>query len=270
MTDDQSKRDKILDRVAAALKLAESEKKLNNREAAENATAIASRLMLQYGISQEAVDARNNGTDKIGKAVYVPGMFDDYEVRRETPWLDKLAGIVAHGFNCRVLLVHDVIKAKFGQNVYVFVGYEHEREQCTHYYSILQNALFEAVDKEYRKAFHAAYRRGEHHNMTGVNWRKNFIIGALEGIILKLNKIRENVIKEAPDQSTALVRINQALAKIDATLTGVPESDTKNILEPEQLNKDAVQAGYAWARNLELLTPIKQGEVKPNHTLPNR
>lgn len=265
--DDQSRRDKIIDKITKAIALSESEKHLGHLEAAENAASIASRLMLEYGIDQEVVSARASGKDKIGMEPAIPAIDDFRKAIRETPWTNQLAAIVAKAFNCRILIPMEPIQKKYGYNSFLFVGYVHERKQAVHFYTMLFRALDEAVDHEYRKAFRRAYQPGTVNPVAGTEWRKSFLIGALNGLITRFNQIRGDVIARAADPGMALVRLNQTLEAIDQQLANIASAEQKPIVEPgTKMDRSAIHAGHKWAQEVPLLTTLEQNPTK--HVLP--
>lgn len=187
--------EKILDRVGKLLRLAES---ANDNEAA-NAAAAAQRLMSEHSITIEMLGDADETDEGAVRDRGPMGQWDALEERRRSAWRWSLAWGIAKANGCKPWRRI----ARNGRLVQTFIGRESDGKTCAYLYRYL------VIEID---------RRAKLHGGRGRSW----ILAYRKGIVTTLAKRLANARDEAADRmraaadtSTALVRVNDAIARIE-------------------------------------------------------
>lgn len=222
--------DAVTLKVRKLLRLAENNP--NPNEAA-NAAAQAQRLIDEHQLSQAMLE--------IDSQQPVNGLDDEpvrdftYDAPLDAPkkmdrWRVTLAGSLARANACRILI--------YGSRAIGLVGRPSDADAVRHLYAFLTRELEQLTT--------------EHGRRMGRTWRNNFRLGVVDTIQRKLADEREAFRHEARESaagsSVALLRIDNALARVAARGTEVDNWITENM----QLGKGRAYSPSRYDANARL------------------
>lgn len=186
---------KALRQAAALLRLATSDNAHEAAQAAARAQEIMARheiteamLSLDGAVAEDDEDIEDFGKRE-GGALYEP------EGKRLQSWRARLAVVVASANGCKAY--------RSGMKLHL-IGRPSDCETVRYLFGFLGKETERLTDK--------------HGRGMGQTWRANFAVGVVEGIQTALKVMNQRLADElraAATSSTALVRVNQALVKVE-------------------------------------------------------
>jgi hypothetical protein len=202
--------DRIIDRVAKLLKLSKSD---NVHEAAA-AAAMAQSLIDRNKLDIAVVELAMMEGDQSRPAEPVQTFQDPLCARpQKSTWVGRLG--------LQVSRANDCVAYWAGGGAMKLMGRPSDAETCRYMFAYLVNEI---------ERLTAANTRGE-----GRTWKNNFRLGAVDAITAKLKEqrrqtretFRREALEKAGSDCTALVRVDTALARMEARLTETEDSYRK-------------------------------------------
>ena len=197
----------VLDKVRKLLKLAESP----NANEAASAAAKAQQLIDEYNLSAEllAIETNTETADEpIENFLHKGAPLDSGS--QFPRWKSSLALHVAKANACRVYMC--------GRNL-ALVGRASDAEVVRYLYAYLIHEIERLCAKDGRGA--------------GRIWRNNYRLGVVDTIKVKLQdqkkKFTENLRNSQPQNSQALIKVDQALVRLEAKSQSVDRWVTQNL-----------------------------------------
>jgi len=209
----------VLDKVRKLLRLAQSP----NANEAALAAAKAQRLIDEHHLQTALLALETHAPDAAADEPIVDFASKGAPLERATARLERwrvcLADVVARANACRIYLSSGSI---------ALVGRPSDADSVRYLYEYLTREVERLCDLEGRGC--------------GRTWRNNYRLGVVDAITLKLQAMRQQFAADAREQaagnSTALVLMNQALARVEQRGRTV-ETWTKTHLK--------LRAGRAWS-----------------------
>lgn len=234
MTRDDSKMDKLLDKLKKIKAHAESADKIGNEAEAEAFAAMLQRLMLRHKIDMTDLDFEVEDA----KEQVTRGNIDwkDIKVRKSrVAWIERLAGIVARAYFCRIL-VHP------GSSRLTLVGRESDR-LIAEYIIITLVRLAEKLAKKERDK---VYRQNR---MRASGFQAAFLKAFTIRIAERLEDERRTA---ETSSSTALVRINRAEADVNEYMKSFTKKAAIVRGSRRDFNAEGMRKGRAVADSMNL------------------
>lgn len=219
----QNHRDKIIDKLIKLQRQRDSEAKLGNLKAAEAFAAAVNRLLIEYELNPTDIDyARASDDDPIIELSVDLSKYHIEAVKNRVAWQEKLASVVARANLCRILIIP-------GTNNIIFVGTRSHASVAEYIYGMLVPAAHQlsiAARYEYGKQLKREGRDPKLNRGYRGAWLSAFVDRIRERLeeqraaIVEEDKKRREEMGEVDPSSTALVRLNGALRKVDDYIDG--------------------------------------------------
>jgi hypothetical protein len=195
----------VLKRLAKLQASAEGEAAVGNATAAQAFAALINKMMLDYELSESDLEyAKTLDDDPI---IEFPVNLGTYKIRIQRTriaWQEQLASIVAKANMCTFL-----IRTK--SNSIWFVGTQSHVTVAEYTYGTLVPIIDKLSDQEYYAFLAKCQREGRSWMAHG--YRPAWLNSFMQRIEERFFEARKAAVAEAPNQSTALMRINTALVK---------------------------------------------------------
>lgn len=199
MSEDTSKAQRIIEKIKALRRIADS---THSKHEKETALAMSAKLITEHQLSELDLEKQTGQTeedDLVNGSVV-------YETGRTTPWKAELVWGVAELNNVLALkfkIRHDITH-KQGSRYRIF-GKPSDIEICKYMFDYLEQTITELA---------ADYVPGG--KKRGVNpERESWCLGAVHGFLSKMKDERRKAIDNAPN-ATAMVLVNRQRALTDA------------------------------------------------------
>ncbi len=194
-------RDNLLNKIGKLHAKAESAKELGQLAEAEAFAAKVTQLLADNKLSMTEVEFATMDKEEPIERQVVTG--DDIGVgwkQRRTQWQQSLANGIARNNGCRILIMQ-------GSNSIIFVGRKSDRDIAVYLFCSLVPKLVEISKREDADEYYRCRRMG---TRKAPHWKRSWLIGAVSGIIGKMDEVRYAAEKQAAmsGQGTALVRIS--------------------------------------------------------------
>lgn len=201
-------KERILDKLGKIKRLAESEAKIGNTEAAEAFAATINQMLLEHELSESEIPDAPDGTpaDPIVEILVDLRQWGIDRSRVRIDWQEQLAGIVAYNNLCKFLVCK-------GSNLIWFVGTESHAKVAEYIYGMLVPAAEKMAVAERRKHWIATGKLRGKANPT-LGYREAWLAAFVRRIAERLRAMREQVVQASGD-STALVRLNNSLVRVN-------------------------------------------------------
>ncbi len=223
--------DKIIDRIKKLMRLAES----SNANEAANAAGQAQRLMEEHRIDQAVLDLGDEEPEGDDEPIVDHGNAPLTVSGRMPQWKVSLSVALASANACRCYVGWKWDSAKHAhKRTLCLVG----RPSDVATVSYLFGYLSKEIDRLTR-----LNARGR-----GRTWANSYRLGAVAAIRKRLREAnkeaRDNARKRLEGQTTALVKMDQALARLDARASAVDEWLKKNM---DLRSRSASKANRDWS-----------------------
>jgi hypothetical protein len=197
-------KERILDKLAKMQAARDGEAKLGNMEASEAFAAAINRMLLEHQLTEDQIP----GTDDPVVEVMVDlRKWGIDRSRTRIDWQERLAGIVARYNLCQFLVCK-------GSNLIWFVGTRSHTAVAEYIYGMLVPAAERMAVSERRKHWIATGKLRGKANPT-LGYREAWLNAFVQRIAERLRAMREEVVQATGDSSTALVRLNQSVVKVN-------------------------------------------------------
>lgn len=204
-------REEAIQRAMKLLKLSES----SNVHEAALAAQRAQELLARFNITQEIIDAEANGPREKDEPVTADQQPLEKATKMFPHWKQYLGNSVARANQCRVHTRTDYL----GNKSLIIVGRASDSATARYLYQVLCNETERLVKRQ------GAGR--------GRTWYNNFRLGVVDAITTKLNeaeqRTREAMRQEVANNCTALVKVDNAIARIDAKAKAVELWQKQNL-----------------------------------------
>lgn len=194
---------KILDKLAKLKAQAASEAKLGNTAAAEAFASMVNRLLLEHELNEADIELNVRDDDPIVEISVDRDAYGISRVSRRVAWQEALARLVADAHLCKFLV-------RSGTNFITFVGTQGHAAMAEFSFGVLVNAADRLSIKE--RVEWAKTRRAEG-NYAPEDFRGAWLQGFVERIAQRFREEKRKAVQQAANQSTALIRLDQALVK---------------------------------------------------------
>lgn len=190
-------REEAIQKALKLMKLAES----NNVHEAALAAQRAQELLLRFEISQEVIDAEGTGPREKEEPIAMEAEPLEKPSGRLATWKSYLAGALGKANQCRTFC-----QMKYGQASIVILGHTTDARTVRYLYSLMCSEV-ERLTKANTKGM-------------GRTYANNFRMGVVDAIAEKLREadahIKETMRQEVANNETALVKVDQAIARREA------------------------------------------------------
>lgn len=221
--------EKVIDKIRKLRRHGESARAIGNLREAEAFAARAQELLLQHKLSEEVVDAPEEGF--IGLHV-PPEEYGQKESRRRVIWSEVLADAVARAHFCALAIVP-------GSNQYHFVGLRHDLEVAGYVFCVLARTARRLAADE-ASAARVLYRR---YDLTWPGTKKfadSFCVGFVGAISKRYREQRE---RTDVVQAHALI-LRRGEEAVTAFLKEIAGGEARPLKVPE-LDEIAARRGCA-------------------------
>ena len=237
-------RDKILDRINSLLAHADSAQDFDSIAEAEAFAAKAQSMMLKHKVADKELMSRLDAEDAakrfegITRVYYYPRDWGHTELRKRSAWKERLARVIADGFQCRFLVIT-------GSNRLVFVGLEADAVFSVQLFARLVDLFERQSLREYDRAYNKLYDQGlPTHAVRG--FKRSFLDSAADGLH---DRLQEQLI--AAVTGTALIRLKNVVIEYIAADKDVGKAAS---LTAGVRNSEGSAAGYAFGRSVSVHT----------------
>lgn len=152
--------EKIIEKIKKVLELSKNNP---SQEEARAAALKAQKLMAEYHISMQEIDAIENVDDIVEKKV---------DIGTGNKWKYMLAGIIAKNFRCKFFF--------YGKSTIVFYGYKIDTEIAAETFTFLFKTGNKAAANYYTKLYNEAKKNECYFKGNGI--KNSFLDGYMEGI----------------------------------------------------------------------------------------
>lgn len=193
----------IADKIAKLLAHAQSAEEIGSLAEAESFAAQAHRLMLKHHIGLDEVEyAEHERTETVDREWLPASEFGFNDSTRRITWVEHLAGAVAKAHFCKAF-------GLLRSNKLQFIGAPTHRKVAIQVFLKLMAARDTLGKQEYNRM------RKEGLDTKGFwsGWNKGFAAGVSEKVCAEMREAKKEL--ETEQDETALVRIGDALAKVD-------------------------------------------------------
>jgi hypothetical protein len=201
---------KILDKLAKLKAAAVGEAAIGNQAAADAFAQMINTLLLRHELSEADIPlAQQRVDDPIIEDIFKPREHGLKFVRNRVGWQEILASIVAQAHLCKIL-VHP------GCNYVTFVGTKSHVAIAEHAFGVLAGAA-DRMSVQARDDYWRQHRNDP--DFQSGNYRAAWLRGFISRISERFDEVRRREVADAPiGASTALVRLNQTLVRVDQYL----------------------------------------------------
>lgn len=190
-------REEAIQKALKLMKLAES----SNVHEAALAAQRAQELLMRFEISQEVLDAEGTGPREKEEPIAMEAEPLEKPSGRLATWKSYLAGALGKANQCRTFC-----QMKYGQASIVILGRTTDARTVRYLYSLMCSEV-ERLTKANTKGM-------------GRTYANNFRMGVVDAIAEKLREAdehaKEQMRQEVVNNATALMRVDQAIARRDA------------------------------------------------------
>lgn len=236
-----SPQDKVLDKLSKLKASRDGEAKIGNAAAAEAFASAINRLLLQHELSEVDIPLAGVKEEPIVELLVNAGQFGIAFSRMRCGWQEALARIVADAHLCKFLVTS-------GTNSITFVGTHAHVTVAEYAYGVLASTA-DRMSMAARAQWWKDECGGQH--LKSGNFRAAWLMGFVERIAQRFREARIAEVKAATNTSTALVRLNQALARAQQH---VDEKYKKKLAAPKMRggNSAGMEAGRKAADGIAL------------------
>jgi hypothetical protein len=237
--------EKLIDKLRKMQAARDGEAKLGNAEAAEAFAAAINRLMLQHEISEmDLKTAVRNDTDEIVRLWVDLRKYGIKRVQKRVAWQERLAGIVAQAHLCRIFVT-------LGSNSITFVGTKAHAEVAEFMYGTLVPLVEKMSQKAYAD-FWWSLKNDTGSTAKASGYRAAWINAFVTRISERLRLERRSVVDEAANSGQALMRLDNALARVDSYIKQVSTGSASAVTGRRAYHADGARDGRAAADRVKL------------------
>ncbi len=209
-------------------------------EEAQAFAAMVQRLLLKHKLSMTDVQLEEEEQEEIGKN------WIDWEAagvekkKNRVSWMEDLSALVAKAYFCRILVAT-------GSNRICLVGTQSNVEVAEYVITTLVRTAEKISWNKYNnKASHAS--RNKYKMEKG--WRSSFLTGFIGRLRERLD---EELNQEAPEGSTALVRVQDSLTRVDDAMNRMLGLGKASALRKKKnFSRKGFESGREAANNLNI------------------
>jgi hypothetical protein len=238
--------DKIVDKLRKLKAMADSAGKVGNEEEAQAFANMVQTLLAKHKLDASEIEWEQQKQEEL---VYLP---TDLQKTHQT-WEMDLASIVAKASCCRVVFNAGGRKTAKRVGAAWFYGTRTDAEGAVAAYTYLMAAATHLSERAYVRYFYECKGRGEVHRARG--YKGSWLLGFV-GRMARRYRDNEIAIQSA-NAGTALVRISQALARVDEAAKNMKQTEIKR---DDPKNYRGYQHGVEAANRITLSNDLKASE----------
>lgn len=226
--------EKILDKLAKMRAAAEGEAAIGNTAAAEAFAQAINRMLIQHELTMEDIPMAGGKEEPIIELRADLRAHGIKDVSGRVSWQESLARIVSEAHLCKFLVTT-------GSNMITFVGTKEHATVASYAFGVLCSAA-DRMSIKARADWWKAEHGGKH--VASGNFRAAWLRGFVLRIAERFAEARRAEVKASQmSESTALVRLNQALVRAQAHI-----AERYKRKAPGISMKGGNSAGYAAGR----------------------
>jgi hypothetical protein len=243
--------EKIIDTIRKLQRHAESAASFGSRAEAEAFAARAQKLLLDYKLTQEAVDAADfEGSEIMGGCVLRPSQFGQKRSKRRVAWTEDLAQTVAEGHFCRAACLP-------GSNKIVFLGRRHDVEIAVYVFCRLARTSAKTARLELRETKLEYKQDGLSHLWPGDKiFTDSFHLGFSAAILGRYKQQREQA-EQVHAHALILHSEDAALKTFVSSFTNYHQARP---LRRSEVEDTAMLQGFKAGNAVDLETPGLRGQ----------
>lgn len=202
--------EKIIDKLRKLKAMAEGAEKVGNEAEAQAFATMVQTLLAKHKLEASDVEWEQHRQENLVKLVA-----DPTDLRTVKPtWEVDLAKLVAKASSCRVLVSAGHRKSASRVSQIWFYGTATDAQGAREAYLYLLKAAKHLAERHYVKFFYACKDQGD------VTQARGYKASWLTGFVTRLQqRYRENEVAiQSACAGTALIRLSQALARVDQTI----------------------------------------------------
>lgn len=250
--------ERVVDKVRKLHAHAESAAKIGNEAEAQAFAAKVQELLDHYKLSMSSIDwEKRDENDPIKMHMIDWTKYGRKVKRARIAWLESLADIVAAAYHCKIAVTP-------GTNYITLVGRGSDREVAEYMIAFLASALDRISLEEYGKAYDAAAAEGFPERARG--FRDSF----RQGFVRRLRERFDETLRREKQTatSTAIVRVTNALAEVDAWMKDSKDFGTApGVRGSSDFNREGFNRGKQRADEMNLNRPLSGGSERRNGLL---
>lgn len=247
--------DKVKDRAAKLKAMMDGAKKIGSEEEADAFAAALNRLLIEHDLGMDDVAYAKRAEEPIIDLVVDQRAHGITFRRKRSPWQEKLAEVVGWANMCRYAVTT-------GTNHITFIGTKQHAEVAAYLFAVLVRTADALCEAKYRSFYHKQrhtcaicnWPEGDHLGLSGGHafrpnfaathgYRESFMYGFVNRLLQRFVEERRQATAE--NTTTALMRIDQSLARVNAHIKDRPNA-TK-LQKIQNSNRDALAHGIAAA-----------------------
>ena len=241
---------KVLDKLIKLQASRNSEAELGNSEAAEAFASMINKMLIEYELNPSDIDyARATDKDPVIEMWVDFGAYKIEKKKARVAWMETLASSVANAHLCKILI-------QPGSANICFVGTKSHATVAEYVFG----TMVPFIDKMSKKAEISYWHQtgcGRGRNNQALGYRAAWINAFITRIWERFAEARKAAVVVAPCQSTALIRLDGALIKvqsyIDDKFSHRKAAKSANRLHGRySYHEDGLAAGRAAANNIAL------------------
>lgn len=221
----------------------ESAEKIGNIAEAEAFAAMMQKLMDKHMISLTDLEYQESKTEEIIERDLDQKKYGIPRKNVRVEWQETLASIIAKAHNCAILV-------RSRSNLITFVGTKSDVDVAEYMFVTMSRLAETFAQKAYVKFFYECRDDGDVTMARG--YKASFLRGFLVRLQQRLRETREETIREAANSSTAMVRISQALARVNTYLNDPKFKSIPAAQGRRTGNRDGYHDGIAAANRVNL------------------
>jgi hypothetical protein len=214
-----TQRERVIDKLKKLRAMAESAERIGSEAEAQAFAAMAQEMLANHKIEMSELELETLDAEEPVMRFEIDYSQDpDFEFKkRRIEWSEKLAGIIAHAHFCQII-VH------WGGNTVSLVGRRSDVEVSEFMIITLTRILRRMTNKAYADYYNKCLKEDGHPRRA-----RGYKEGYLKGFIIRLAERYDAEKRAMTQQSTALVRLNNAASQVEDFMKELRErGETKN------------------------------------------
>lgn len=213
----ETHREKLISKLVKMQKRRASEAEIGNAEAADAFARMINKLLIEHEINASELDYAREGEkpEAVIELRVDLAKFGMEKKKARQAWMETLASVIASAHLCKILV-------RPGSNVIWFVGTESHAAVAEYAFGVLAPAAMK-MSEQARRDFRNECRRKPEYKAIGkkdgfpeaYGYRESWLDAFVRRIAERMEETRQQAVAEAPDSSTALVRLNGALVRVN-------------------------------------------------------
>lgn len=242
--------ERIIDRIQKLKAHQESAAKLGSVAEAEAFAEMINRLLLKHELTEVDLNVARQEDDPIVNVYTRPEAYGQKHVMERVAWQEALASIVAHAHLCKFLVIK-------GSSKLVFVGTRVNAETAEYAFGVLAGAADRMSHKDRNRWVNEQRKKGQYTGSTR-GFRDSWLTAFVTRIKERFDEARRKTVEETGNASTALIRLDQTLARVTEYIDERYKSKARGL----NLNTGSNSEGFRRGREAADSMAIGQRGIK--------